>query len=107
MTKQQEQNNQTTNERAAGQTGLSGEGSKDEIEAGQKEDREDEDQHGRALIAELLRKMRTKLAKGDGSGSLADFIRLVQLDREMAEEEPAREIVVTWIDGGTESVIGK
>lgn len=106
MTKQQEQNNQTTNERAAGQTGLSGEGNKGELGAGQKEDR-DEDPHGRALIGELLRKMRVKLAKGDGSGSLADFIKLVQLDREMAEEEPAREIVVTWIDGATESVIGK
>ena len=43
--------------------------------------------------------MEAKLAQSEGSGSIADFIRLVQLDREMAEEEPAREIVVTWIDG--------
>jgi hypothetical protein len=30
--------------------------------------------------------------------TLADFIRLTQLERELEEEEQPKEIVVTWVD---------
>ena len=90
MTKQQKNSNPTIKRSAAENTGGSQKrGSR--VEHG--------DSGGRALVSDLLRRMEAKLAQSEGSGSIADFIRLVQLDREMAEEEPAREIVVTWIDG--------
>jgi len=89
MAKQQKQSNPTTKRSAAENTGgFEKRGNRGEGDSG-----------GRALVSDLLRRMEAKLAQSEGSGSIADFIRLVQLDREMAEEEPAREIVVTWIDG--------
>src|SRR5581483_2949864 len=54
--------------------------------------------HGRALICDLLQRMEKKLADKSVNPSVSDFIRLVQLEKEMAEEEPAAEIKVTWID---------
>jgi len=63
--------------------------------------------HGRALISDLLNRMEKKLAENPASPSIGDFIRLLQLEREMAEEEPAREIRVTWIDPRKESGTGR
>jgi hypothetical protein len=38
-----------------------------------------------------------KITKGDMKASLGDYIRLVQLQKELEEEEP-RDIQVTWVD---------
>ena len=51
-------------------------------------------------IRALLRKMEQKLNVDEGKVTLADFIRLTQLERELEEEEQPREIIVTWKDPG-------
>jgi len=61
--------------------------------------------YGRAAILELLKHMNEKLKNKEFNPSLSEFIRLVQLEREMADEEPAREIRVSWSDLKTESGI--
>ncbi len=49
-------------------------------------------------ISKLLRKLEAKLGEETPKASLGDFIRLVQLEKEMAEEEKPREIKVTWVE---------
>jgi len=49
-------------------------------------------------IRALLAKIEEKLDLEKGKVTLADFIRLTQLERELEEEEQPREIVVTWKD---------
>jgi hypothetical protein len=41
--------------------------------------------------------MEDKLREADFKPSLADFLRLVQLEQETGEEEP-KEIKVTWVE---------
>ncbi len=38
-----------------------------------------------------------RLGEGDVKASLGDYIRLVQLQQELEEEEP-KDITVTWVD---------
>ena len=47
-------------------------------------------------IGELLEKIEAQLDVGKMKITLADFIRLTQLERELEEEEQPREIIVTW-----------
>jgi hypothetical protein len=55
---------------------------------------------GRAeVVKKLLRKLEQKLASDDVKATLGDYIRLVQLQKELDEESP-REIKVTWIEPG-------
>ena len=62
-----------------------------------------EDAHRRrsATRAELLdkaiRSIEEKLGSSDVKATFADFIRLLQLQKELQTEQP-REIKVTWID---------
>jgi len=51
-------------------------------------------------IRELLAKIEQRLDLDKGKVTLADFIRLTQLERELEEEEQPREIIVTWKDPG-------
>jgi hypothetical protein len=46
----------------------------------------------RKLLSEIERNFNVK----DTKVTLADFIRLTQLERELEEEEQPREIIVTW-----------
>ncbi|HXP87571.1 MAG TPA: hypothetical protein VN841_22755 [Bryobacteraceae bacterium] len=52
-------------------------------------------------IGETVRLLREKLgdslAKGELKGTLADYIKLIQLEKEITEDEP-REIVVSWTE---------
>jgi hypothetical protein len=64
-----------------------------------------DDPHGRELIAEMLKKVKEKLKEDTPSPTLSEFIRLVQLDREMAEEDPPKEIRVSWSELKMESDI--
>lgn len=49
------------------------------------------------IVEGLIEKVERKLSKGDMKASLGDYIRLVQLQKELEEEEP-REITVTWVE---------
>ena len=51
-------------------------------------------------IRALLSKIEQRLDLDEGKVTLADFIRLTQLERELEEEEQPREIIVTWKDPG-------
>lgn len=48
------------------------------------------------VVGTLLRKVEQKLSK-DVKASLGDYIRLLQLHKELEEDEP-RDITVTWIE---------
>ncbi len=47
-------------------------------------------------ITRLLRDIERRLDFTTNKASLADFIRLTQLERELEEDEQPREIIVTW-----------
>jgi hypothetical protein len=47
------------------------------------------------LVKELLKNAQVKLRRKDSKPSLGDYIRLLQLQKELEEEEP-REIRVSW-----------
>jgi hypothetical protein len=47
-------------------------------------------------ISRLLRDIEARLDFKTNKVTLADFIRLTQLERELEEEEQPREIIVTW-----------
>ncbi len=56
------------------------------------------------LIDEILARLEERLKKSDFKASVGDFIRLLELRKELEEERP-REIVVTWVEpSGTEDV---
>jgi hypothetical protein len=52
----------------------------------------------RQRISRLLADVEKKLDLEKSKVTLADFIRLTQLERELEEEEQPREIIVTWKD---------
>jgi hypothetical protein len=49
-------------------------------------------------ITRLLRDVEKRLDIESGKVTLGDFIRLMQLERELEEEEQPREIIVSWKD---------
>ena len=51
----------------------------------------------REQVTELLSDVEKKL-KGKETATLSDYIRLIQLERELGESEPPREIIVRWVD---------
>jgi hypothetical protein len=52
----------------------------------------------RQRITSLLVGIEKRLDIENSKVTLADFIRLTQLERELEEEEQPREIIVTWKD---------
>jgi hypothetical protein len=54
------------------------------------------------VVKRILRNMEAKLRGRNVKASLADYIRLVQLQKELDEDAP-REIKVTWVGTGTET----
>jgi len=56
----------------------------------------------RQRIAKLLMDIERRLDIENSKVTLADFIRLTQLERELEEEEQPREIIVTWKDPAEE-----
>jgi hypothetical protein len=50
-----------------------------------------------AVVKKLLRKLEKQMGGGEVKASLGDYIRLVQLHKEL-DAEAAREIKVTWVD---------
>jgi hypothetical protein len=49
------------------------------------------------VVEQILEKVEQKLGEGDVKATLGDYIRLVQLQKELEDEEPG-EITVTWVD---------
>jgi hypothetical protein len=47
-------------------------------------------------ISNLLREVEQRLDLKTNKVTLADYIRLTQLERELEEEDQPREIIVTW-----------
>ncbi len=52
----------------------------------------------RQRITKLLINIEKRLDIENSKVTLADFIRLTQLERELEDEEQPREIIVTWTD---------
>jgi hypothetical protein len=52
----------------------------------------------RERITRLLSKIEDRLEKDNVKATLADFIRLTQLERELEDEERPKEIVVKWVE---------
>lgn len=48
-------------------------------------------------MQKILERVEDKLKHDDVKATLGDYIRLVQLEKELEDEEP-REIKVTWIE---------
>ena len=51
------------------------------------------------LITSLLSRIERQLDSDKTKVTLADFIRLIQLQRELEQEEQPAEVIVTWRDG--------
>ena len=73
---------------------------------GKKSTKAEGDDTGRRLtprikVAKLLQKLEKKLEVETPKASLGDFIRLMQLEKELADEETPREIKVTWVEPRT------
>ncbi len=49
------------------------------------------------VLTSVVEKMEGKLKDNEFKPTLADFLRLVQLEKEIGEEEP-KEIKVTWVE---------
>lgn len=50
------------------------------------------------LVRRVIKKFSDKVKTEDVKPTVGDFIRLIQLDQEMEDEQP-REITVSWIEG--------
>ena len=50
----------------------------------------------RKLIRTLLRKIEKEFKGKETKATLADYIRLTQLERELEDQEQPREIIITW-----------
>ena len=49
------------------------------------------------MVEELIEKVEKKLGSGDVKATVGDYIRLVQLQKELEDEE-VKEIEVRWVD---------
>ena len=49
------------------------------------------------VVEELIGKVEQKLSKGEVKATVGDYIRLVQLQKELEEDEP-KDIEVRWVD---------
>ena len=54
----------------------------------------------RGVLESVLKTMEEKLTAEDFKPSLGDFLKLIQMEKEIAEESP-KEIKVTWVEPGT------
>jgi hypothetical protein len=49
------------------------------------------------VLEKVIATMETKLTKDEFKPSLADYLKLVQMEKEIGDEEP-KEIKVTWVE---------
>lgn len=55
----------------------------------------------RERIHKLLSEIENRFESESGKASVGDYIRLLQLERELDEEDGPREIRVTWVETKT------
>lgn len=62
-----------------------------------------------ALVKKVIEKIQGKLTNEEVKPTVGDFIRLLQLEKELEQEqEQPKEIKVTWVEpGGKEHVSGE
>lgn len=53
------------------------------------------------VVSTLLKKLEQKLSDDELRATLGDYIRLVQLRKELEDDEEPREIKVTWVEPET------
>jgi len=53
------------------------------------------------VVSSLLKKLEQKLSDDELRATLGDYIRLVQLRKELEDDDEPREIKVTWIEPET------
>ncbi len=58
-------------------------------------------------ITELLSRIQESFETETPKATLADFIRLTQLERDLEEELPPGEIIITWTESREKQDIGK
>jgi hypothetical protein len=58
-------------------------------------------------IGDLLTNIEKGFEAETPKATLADFIRLTQLERELEEEEQPEEIVITWVESGEQRDTGR
>jgi hypothetical protein len=51
------------------------------------------------LVSEVILKIEKKLDENELKPTVGDLLRLLQLEKELEDEEP-KEIKVSWVDGG-------
>ncbi len=60
------------------------------------------------LVGKVIARIEEKLDSEELKPSVGDFIRLLQLEKELEEEEQPKEIKVTWVErDGTDSASEK
>ena len=64
----------------------------------QKQKQPGETKSRKELITSLLSRIEGQLDSEKTKVTLADFIRLIQLQRELEQEEQPAEVIVTWKD---------
>jgi len=62
-------------------------------------------QHAQELVEQVIEKMEQKLKSDEVKPSVGDFIRLLQFEKELEEEQP-REIKVSWVEPREEEHAG-
>jgi hypothetical protein len=73
----------------------------------QKQSKHGEECTARQRIHKLLRHLEVRLESEQTKATVADYVRLLQLERELDENEGQREIKVSWVDPKDSSVTGK
>jgi len=58
------------------------------------------------VISKLIKHYLGKIDKDEAKASLGDFLRLVQLRREMESDEP-KEVKVTWVEPSEKESVSK
>ena len=53
------------------------------------------------VVSTLLKKLEQKLSDDELRATLGDYIRLVQLRKELEDDDEPREIKVTWVEPET------
>jgi hypothetical protein len=53
------------------------------------------------IVSEAIAKIEGKLSSGEVKATVGDFIRLLQLEKELEEEQP-REVKVAWVEPSRE-----
>jgi len=60
----------------------------------------EQQEHRARIVRKAIESIEAKLGTDQIKGTLADLVRLLQIEKELGEDEP-REVTVTWVDPPT------